>query len=85
MRVHLRMRVFANRAGVHEDHVCAFTILSEPIARLLEQGTDQLGVILVHLTAEGLNVDLTHAGFTIQCGCPFSCECVPRPIGLMPL
>ena len=52
-------RVLANRAGVHEDHIGALGCVHAHEALVDEQPLHQLGVVDVHLTPVGLDVDQT--------------------------
>ena len=58
MRVHLRVGVFANGTGIHENHIGGFPIFGHDIPFAHEQGSNELGVILVHLTTERFDVHL---------------------------
>src|SRR5262245_6277398 len=61
-RIQLVFRVFANAAGVDDDEIGLGRILCELKTGLLEQSGHALGVVHVHLAAEGFDVVLARHG-----------------------
>src|SRR5437867_10871285 len=51
------MRVLPDGAGVHEDHVGALAVFGKGKPLGFEQRAHQFGVVLIHLTPEGLDMD----------------------------
>jgi hypothetical protein len=60
----LLLGALADRAGVVEHDIRGVGVGGEAVAQARELAHDQLGVELVHLAAEGLEIDgfLCHAG-----------------------
>src|SRR5207249_1528786 len=54
-RVELFFRLLTDAAGVDHDDVGVAIVLGTVVSRLLQQPRHALGVVLVHLTTEGLN------------------------------
>ena len=54
---HLVLALLSDAAGVEQDEVCGLGIVGALVAVGREHLIDPIGVVLVHLTAEGLDVD----------------------------
>src|SRR5580765_85518 len=56
MFVDLNVGILANCAGVHQNHVCTFSLVGKHKAILFHERANEFRVILVHLTAEGFQM-----------------------------
>ena len=80
MRVHLGVGVFAYGTGIHENHVCGFPVFGHDIPFAHEQGSNELGVVLVHLTTERFDVHLAAVtGLNIHDSVPSISFIINRP------
>ena len=64
--IDLIVGILANRAGVHQNYICALSLIRKHKSILFQKRANEFGIVLIHLTTKGFKMHVWRCGIWLS-------------------